>query len=50
MSVAADGLTLGASVLYVADLVREADGCWRFSYFYIGMDDYAGDRPRSGEE
>ncbi|HTX25440.1 MAG TPA: nuclear transport factor 2 family protein [Streptosporangiaceae bacterium] len=50
VSVAADGLTLGASVLYVADLVREADGCWRFSYFYIGMDDYAGDRPRSGEE
>lgn len=50
VSVAADGLTLGASVLYVAELVREADGCWRFSYFYIGMDDYAGARPASGEE
>jgi len=49
--VAADGLTLGATVIYVADLVREqADGCWRFSYFYIGMDNYAGQKPRSAEE
>jgi len=30
------GLRLGASVIYVADLVREPDGCWRFSKFFIG--------------
>jgi SnoaL-like domain len=48
--VAADGLTLGATVLYVGDLVREVDGCWRFSYFYIGMDNYAGQKPKSAEE
>jgi len=48
--VAADGLTLGASVLYVADLKKEADGVWRFSYFYIGMDNYAGDKPTSAED
>ena len=48
--VAADGLTLGATVLYVADLVREDDGCWRFSYFYIGMDNYAGQKPKSAED
>ena len=39
------GLRLGASVIYVADLAREADGCWRFASFFIGMDAYAGDRP-----
>ena len=39
------GLRLGASVIYVADLVREPDGCWRFSKFFIGMDAYAGDKP-----
>jgi hypothetical protein len=38
VTVAADGLRVGTSVIYTADLVREADGCWRFSYFYIGMD------------
>lgn len=48
--VAADGLTLGATVLYVADLKKEADGVWRFSYFYIGMDNYAGDKPKSAED
>jgi len=47
--VAADGLSLGATVLYTADLVREDDGCWRFGYFYIGMDNYAGRKPASGE-
>jgi len=47
--VAADGLTLGATVLYVADLKKEADGVWRFSYFYVGMDDYAGEKPTSAE-
>jgi hypothetical protein len=49
VSVAANGLTLGASVIYSADLRREDDGCWRFSYFFIGMDSYAGQRPKSGE-
>jgi hypothetical protein len=38
-------LRLGASVLYVADLVLEADGCWRFTRFFIGMDSYAGTKP-----
>ena len=48
--VAANGITLGATVLYVADLRREADGGWRFCYFYIGMDSYAGDKPTSAEQ
>ncbi|HMH91599.1 MAG TPA: nuclear transport factor 2 family protein [Streptosporangiaceae bacterium] len=44
------GLRLGASVIYAADLAREADGCWRFTRFFIGMDAYAGDKPApSGE-
>ena len=38
-------LRLGASVLYVADLVLEVDGCWRFTRFFIGMDKYAGTKP-----
>jgi hypothetical protein len=42
-------LRLGASVLYVADMVHEADGCWRFTRFFIGMDKYAGDKPAVGE-
>lgn len=42
VTVANDGLTLGATVIYSADLRREADGVWRFSKFIIGMDDYAG--------
>jgi hypothetical protein len=49
VSVAADGLTLGASVVYAADLRREGDGCWRFGSLFIGMDAYAGRRPASGE-
>jgi hypothetical protein len=48
--IAANGITLGVTCLYVADLKREDDGCWRFSYFYIGMDSYAGQKPRSAEE
>jgi hypothetical protein len=47
---AANGLSLGASVIYTARLRREPDGCWRFTYFYIGMDNYAGDKPKAGEE
>ncbi|MEU5698748.1 nuclear transport factor 2 family protein [Streptomyces aurantiacus] len=50
VTVAADGLSLGASVIYTARLRRERDGCWRFSYFFIGMDSYAGTRPAAGEK
>lgn len=49
VTVAADGLSVGASVLYDARLQREADGCWRFSYFFIGMDSYAGEKPAAGQ-
>jgi SnoaL-like domain len=42
---AADGFVLQASVLYSARLRKEADGFWRFTYFYIGCDDYAGEGP-----
>jgi ketosteroid isomerase-like protein len=49
VTVAADGLALGASVIYTATLRREDDGCWRFSHFFIGMDDFAGRRPQAGE-
>ncbi|MEU4223173.1 nuclear transport factor 2 family protein [Nonomuraea sp. NPDC026600] len=50
VTVAADGLTLGASVIYTAELRREDDGCWRFGYFFIGMDSYSGERPKAGEK
>ncbi len=40
VTVASDGLSLGASVLYTSELRREDDGCWRFSSFFIGMDEY----------
>ncbi len=49
VTVAADGLTLGSSVFYTGSLRREGDGCWRFSRFFIGMDDFAGHRPNAGE-
>ena len=42
VTIAKDGLSLGATVIYSADLVHGADGAWRFSRFTIGMDDYAG--------
>jgi hypothetical protein len=45
VSRAADGLVLQASVLYTGDLRKEADGFWRFSRFFIGCDDYAGEGP-----
>lgn len=48
VTVAADGLRLGASVVYDARLRREEDGCWRFSAFFIGMDAYEGAKPASG--
>ena len=42
VTIARDGLSLGATVIYSADLKRGRDGVWRFSRFAIGMDDYAG--------
>lgn len=44
VTLAKDGLTLGASVIYRGELKKEADGVWRFSKFVIGMDYYAGKR------
>jgi hypothetical protein len=44
VTVAADGLKLGATVIYSGDLRKGADGTWRFSRFVIGMDGYAGRR------
>ncbi|GAA0984151.1 hypothetical protein GCM10009555_057340 [Acrocarpospora macrocephala] len=49
VTVAKDGLVLGASVFYNGELRRQADGCWRFTYFFIGMDDFTGNRPAAGE-
>ncbi|MFE2431055.1 nuclear transport factor 2 family protein [Streptomyces sp. NPDC059373] len=48
VTVAADGLRLGASVIYDARSRREDDRCWRFSAFFIGMDAYAGVKPTAG--
>jgi hypothetical protein len=45
VAVAANGLSVGASVIYSARLSREEDGCWRFTNLFIGMDSYAGERP-----
>jgi hypothetical protein len=42
---AADGLILAASVYYSAELRLESDAMWRFNYFFIGMDTYAGKKP-----
>ncbi|MFT4083487.1 MAG: nuclear transport factor 2 family protein [Nocardioides sp.] len=49
VTVAADGLVLGSSVIYTATLRRDPDDCWRFDYFFIGMDDFAGRRPKAGD-
>ncbi len=40
VTIAANGLSLGATVIYAAELRKEADGVWRFSKFVICMDDY----------
>jgi uncharacterized protein (TIGR02246 family) len=40
VTIAANGLSLGATVIYNAELRKEADGVWRFLKFVIGMDDY----------
>lgn len=39
---AKDGLSLGALVVYPAELTRGDDGVWRFSRLTIAIDDYAG--------
>lgn len=33
-----EGARVATSVIYTTALRREADGCWRFSSFFIGMD------------
>ncbi|WP_432828671.1 nuclear transport factor 2 family protein [Dactylosporangium sp. CA-092794] len=40
---AAQGLILQAAVMYDTRLRKEADGFWRFTRFFIGMDEYAED-------
>ncbi|MFD0306529.1 hypothetical protein [Streptomyces sp. NPDC127119] len=50
VTVAADGLSLGAGVLCTARLRREQDGCRRFGYFFVGMGSCAGTKPTAGEK
>ena len=41
VSVASDGIILGATVIYAADLRKDAKSKeWQFSRLFIGMDDY----------
>jgi hypothetical protein len=40
---AAQGLVLQATVMYVGELRKEPDGFWRFSRFFIGLDEYTDD-------
>jgi hypothetical protein len=42
VTIANDGLSLGATVIYSANLHKGNDGVWRFSRLVIGMDGYAG--------
>ncbi len=46
VTVAADGLYVGASVIYSATLRRDKDGPWRFSALFIGIDSYVGKKPK----
>ncbi|WP_298493728.1 nuclear transport factor 2 family protein [uncultured Maritimibacter sp.] len=39
---AADGISVGALVIYTGDLVKGEDGVWKFQTLTIGIDDYAG--------
>lgn len=41
VTVAANGLTIGATVIYSVDLQKNIDSHWQFSRMYIGMDDYS---------
>lgn len=43
VSRAAVGLVMQATVMYVGELRKEPDGFWRFSRFFIGMDEYTDD-------
>jgi hypothetical protein len=46
VSVAArGGLTIGAAVIYTADLRKEA-GLWKFARLFIGMDAYTTPKPK----
>lgn len=45
VTVAANGLTLGATVYYTTKL-RKQGGLWRFSYMFIGMDAYTTPKPK----
>lgn len=45
VTVAANGLTLGATVIYTTKL-RKQDGVWRFAYMFIGMDAYTTPKPK----
>jgi hypothetical protein len=45
VTIASNGLTLGASVIYTANLRKDSGGRWQFSRLYIGMDDYSGPSP-----
>jgi len=47
VTVAADGVALGASVIYTASLQRGTDARWRFAHLVIGMDGYNGRKPAS---
>jgi SnoaL-like domain len=40
VTIAANGLSVGATVIYSAQLRKGSDGVWRFLKFVIGMDDY----------
>jgi SnoaL-like domain len=44
VTIAENGLCLGATVIYSAELRKETDGVWRFLKFVIGMDEYVGRR------
>lgn len=41
VTVAHNGLSIGATVVYSARFMRNANRAWQFSYLMIGMDDYA---------
>jgi hypothetical protein len=41
ITVAHDGLSIGATAVYSARFVRKLGKAWQFSYLMIGMDDYA---------
>ncbi len=46
ITVAADGLFIGASVIYTATLKKDLHGIWRFSSLFIGIDSYVGKKPK----